>query len=567
LPNITARRTTPRRFVPDAFDPLEPGALEQIFSELETRDVTTRDDLERFILDWEELGAVLYESYAAAYIDMTVDTTNPQYEERYLKIVDEMMPIKEQRDFDLKKKLLASPAVNDLGHEYAMLLRNVKSEVGIFREENVPLVVEMRKLEQEYNKIAGAEQAEFRGETYTLPQLMPFLQEPDRDAREGAWRARWGAKLADAGTLDDLYTRLYDIRQTMARNAGFANYRDYMFEEMKRFDYTPDDCIRFHEAIEKHIVPVVSQDWEERRQQLGVDTLRPWDLDVDPEGAARLKPFEDVSRLQEGCHRITEQIDPELGDYFREMIDSGLLDLENRPGKAPGGYMTMLSDIQVPFIFMNAVGSKNDIEVLLHEGGHSFHYYLSRKHPLASLHFPTSEFSEVGSMSMELLARPYLSEFFSEEDLTRLLKDQLREKIRFFPFMAMIDAFQHWVYTAEDHGTDARKARWTELEARFRPGLDWSGLEQFREAGWQYPHVMDTPFYYVEYGIAQLAALRVWLNSLHDERGAVDAYKRALALGGTRPLPELFTTAGAEFALNDRTVREIVEGTLTQINS
>jgi oligoendopeptidase F len=567
MPNFSATRTAPHRFVPDGFDTTNIEALSGLYDDLEGRDIDTLAKLEDFILDWEELSAVEYEAYSLAYIDMTVDTGNPDYEARYLMIVDDVLPVKEQRDFALKRKLLASSAIEELGDEYRVYLRNIRSEVGLFREENVPLMQEALKLEQEFNKIVGAQEAEFRGEKYTLPQLMPFLEEQDRETRKGAWLARWNAKLADAGALDDLYDRMFEVRQKMAHNAGYSNFRDYKFEEMKRFDYTPQECLAFHDAIAKYITPVVAQNWEERRKQLGTDTLKPWDLDVDAEGAPPIKPFETVERLEEGCYKIVSKIDGQLAGYFREMIDSRLLDLANRPGKAPGGYMDTLPDTQVPFIFMNAVGSKDDVNTLLHEGGHSFHYYLARTLPLYSYHGTTHEFSEVASMSMELLSRPYMSEFYSDEELGRLLKDQLRDTLKFFPFMAMIDSFQHWVYTADDHSAEARRKKWVDLEERFRPGLDWTGLEQYREIGWQYPHVFDVPFYYVEYGIAQLAALRLWLNSLDDERGAIEAYKRALSLGGSRALPELFDAAGTRFGLDDTTVREVVEGTLAELGS
>ena len=565
MPNFTSKRTASRRFVPEGFDPVDAEALNRLYDELELHSVGTREKLEDFILDWEELNAVLYECYSLAYIDMTVDTTNPEYEAHYLRIVDDVLPVKEQRDFALKRKILKSPAVSKLGDDYLVYMRNIRSEVELFREENVPLMQEDRRLEQEFNKIVGAQEAEFRGKTYTLPQLLPFLEEQDRETREGAWLARWNAKLTDAEALDDLYDRMYEVRQKIARNAGFQNFRDYKFQEMKRFDYTPQECVAFHDAIAKYVTPVVAREWERRAGQLGIEALKPWDMEVDPEGAPPLKPFATAEELEEGCYRVVSRIDPELAGFFREMIDQKLLDLENRPGKAPGGYMDMLSDTRVPFIFMNAVGSKDDVDTLLHEGGHSFHYYLARNLPLYSYHATTHEFSEVASMSMELLSRPYLDEFYSEEELGRLLKEQLRDKLKFFPWMAMIDSFQHWVYTADDHSAEARRAKWVQLEERFRPGLDWDGLEQYREIGWQYPHVFDVPFYYVEYGIAQLAALRIWLNSLEDEREAIEAYKRGLALGGSRPLPQLFEAAGARFALNDDVVREIVEGTMAQM--
>jgi oligoendopeptidase F len=560
-------RTQPHRFVPETLDATDPQAVSDLYDKLEARDISTRQALEDWILDWEELNAVLTECYTDAYVDMTSDTTNPDYETRFIKVIENIIPVTEQRGFALKQKMLKSQALDQLGEEYEVFLRNVRAEVEIFRDENVPLVTEEQKLDQEFEKISGGQKAEFRGTVYTLSQLARFLEETDRATREEAWRVRAEAKLADANALDELYDRLYTIRNRIATNAGFDNYRDYQFKAMKRFDYTPEDCLAFHDAIEKYIVPVVVQDQERRKRLLGLDTVRPWDMQVDPEGYEPLRPFDTVERLKEGCERIINKIDPELGGYFRVMMEERLLDLENRPGKSPGGYMMSFPDRKVPFIFMNAVGTKRDVDTVLHEGGHSFHYFLARELPLTSYHHTGLEFAEVASMSMELLSRPYMDEFYNADELTRLCDEQIREALRFFPFMAMIDAFQHWVYTAEEHGAEARRAKWAELERRFKPGIDWSGLEQYRDIGWQYPHVFSVPFYYVEYGIAQMAAFRVWLNSLKDEKQAVAAYKRALSLGGSRPLPELFEAAGAEFGLNDRTVSAIVEGTLEQIVS
>lgn len=558
--------------MPDEFDATDPQAVSRIYSQLEERDVPTRQSLEDFILDWEEFGATIFERYSEAYVDMTADTTNPEYETTYIKIVEEIMPIVEQRDFNLKQKVLSSPGVGELGSRYEVFLRNIRSEVELFREENIPLQTEDIKMGQEAEKISGGQSAEFRGVTYTLPQLAPFFEETDPNTREGAWRARAETFLKDAQAFDDLYDRMYQVRRQTAQNAGFSNFRDYKFKQLKRFDYTPEDCLQFHDAIEKHIVPFMSQEYERWKGMLGVETLRPWDVGirpgdpvVDPEGGPPLRPFDTVERLRDGCQRIFDQVDQELGGYFRTMIEDGLLDLENRPGKSPGGYMTSFPDRRVPFIFMNAVGTKRDVDTLLHEGGHAFHYFMARQLALHSYHYAGTEFSEVASQGMELLARPYLGEFYAESDLERLLDDQLRTTLKFFPWMAMIDAFQHWVYTAEDQSAQARRAKWAELENRFRPGIDWSGLEQYRDIGWQYPHVFDSPFYYVEYGIAQLAALRIWLTSLDDESGAVEAYKRGLSLGGSRPLPDLFNAVGADLAFNDATVSAIAQGTLAQI--
>src|SRR5436190_18157745 len=294
MPAITTKRTQPRRFVPDNLDASDPQAVTRLYDTVAQRDISSRQALEDCILDWQEVEAVLMEGYAESYVDMTSDTANAGYKDKYLQMVEQIMPIFEHRGFALKQKLLTSPALDQLGDDYAMFLRNTRAEVEIFREENVPLTVEDRKLSQQYEEISGAQEAEFRGEVYPLPQLVPFLEETDRDTREEAWLARAEAKLNDAATFDDLYDRMLTLRQQIATNAGFDNFRDYQFKAYKRFDYTPEDCVAFHEAIEKHIVPVVSGDQERRKSLLGVDTLRPWDLAVDPEGHEPLHPFDNV---------------------------------------------------------------------------------------------------------------------------------------------------------------------------------------------------------------------------------------------------------------------------------
>ena len=565
MPNFTSTSAKPHRFVPDGFNPADPAAVSAQYDRLDERDVSTRQALEDFILDWQELGAVLEQEYVISYVDMTADTADEERERRYIAFLDNILPITQQRGFNVKQKIAASPAVGELGPDYEVLLRDLKSEVALFREENVPLIMEDLKLGQEYEKVSGNETAEFQGQTYTLTQLKPFLEEPDRSVREGAWRARVEARLADAPLYDEMFDKMLELRQQIARNAGFDNYLDYKFQEYKRFDYTPEDCRAFHAAIEKHIVPFTMQERERRRKLLGVDTIRPWDTEVDPEGHQPLRPFDSADRLKEGGLRIVKQVDPQLGDFLESMVRDGLLDLENRPGKAPGAYCQSFADSRVPYIHMNAVGIKVDVDTLLHEGGHAFHYFLARDLPLHSYHNPGMEFSEVASMSMELLARPYLGEFYSEEELDRLLDDQLRGSLSMMPWIAMLDAFQHWVYTAEEHGAEARRAKWREIEQRFRPDLDWSGLEQYRDIGWQYLHVFVVPLYYVEYGIAQIAALQVWLRSLEDPRGAIEAYKRGLSLGGSRPLPELFSAAGAEFDMGDKVVSMVTERTVAQI--
>ncbi len=557
-----------RRFVGADVDPADPAAISALYAQLVARPLPDHAALVGWIHDWDEVSALADEVYNMAYITMSCNTTDPAAEAHYLRVIEELLPVLERNNFQLQRKLLDSPALDRLDPaQYGTFLREVQARVELFRDANVPLQTEVQRMEQEYDKITGSQMVDFHGEQRTMQQMGLFLEENDRALREEAWRARDAVRAVDEAKLDDLYDRMLPVRQQIARNAGYADYRDYSFADKLRFDYTPDDCLAFHAAIERHVVPVVTEFNGRRRRLLGYNSLRPWDTQVDPEGQPPLRPFTEVDELIAGCRRIIEQIDPQLGGFYNAMVDERLLDLGSRPGKAPGGYMTSLRERRVPFIFMNAVGLKRDVDTLLHEGGHAFHYFLARDQPLESYHHTGHEFSEVASQAMEFLARPYLGEFYTAAELGRLRDDQIRAALSFLPFMAMIDAFQHWVYTTHHPHAAARRAKWAELEARFRPDMDWSGLESTRDSGWQYPHVFTVPFYYVEYGIALLAALRVWLNSLTDERGAVQAYKQALALGSSRPLPDLFQAAGAEFGLHDRIVGEIVLGAVGQITA
>jgi len=562
----TSAATVARRFVPGDLDPGDLAALAALSAGLAARPLPDLPALIAWIADWDEWTAVARESYNQAYFQMTLDTRDTAAEAHYLRLVDELLPLLERSQFTLQRRLLAAPAVAQLDPAtYDVYLRDVRSQVALFREENVPLQTEAQRLAQEYDKIVGQELVEFRGQARTMQEMGVFLEEPDRAGREAAWRAREAVRAADEAALDTLYDRMLVVRRRIATQAGLSDYRAYSFAALLRFDYTPADCRAFHDAVERHVVPVVRTFNTRRRQRLGVPSLRPWDLQVDPEGRPPLRPFADIPALSAGCQQIFTQVDPQFGDFYATMVAQGLLDLASRPGKAPGAYCESLPARRVPVIFMNAVGLKRDVDTLLHEAGHAFNYFLARDLPLLAYHVPGSEFAEVASQAMEYLARPYLGAFYAPEDLARLRDEQLRAALSFLPFMAMIDAFQHWVYTTDNPGAASRRAKWAELEARFRPDLDWQGLEATRDSGWQYPHIFDAPFYYVEYGIALLAALRVWLNSLADAPGAVAAYKQALALGASRPLPALFAAAGAEFGMDDRIVREIVAHTVAQI--
>jgi oligoendopeptidase F len=430
----------------------------------------------------------------------------------------------------------------------------------LFRPENVPLETAEAKLCQQYQKLSGALTVNFRGEEKTLVQMGRYLEEPDRTLRQEAWELVANRRLQEADKFDEILDRQIKLRQQIAMNAGFENYRDYAFRRLGRFDYTPGDCKRFHDAVEMQVMPIVRELQAQRRAKLKLEALRPWDLAVDPLNRPPLKPFTDVGEMVSRTQNIFNRLDGELAGGFRQMQDLRLLDLDNRKGKAPGGYQSTLSESRLPFIFMNAVGLQRDVETILHEAGHAFHTLATRDEDLHAYRSAPIEFCEVASMSMELLGNQFIEEFYSDGDAKRARRVHLEGVVGVFPWIATVDAFQHWIYTHADHNRDARRAAWMELMDRFGGDVDWSGLESARANLWHRQlHIFLHPFYYIEYGIAQLGALQLWANSKRDRAKALNDYKKSLALGGSRPLPELFQAAGCQFEFSEKTLQPLAE--------
>jgi oligoendopeptidase F len=520
------------------------------------------ENVEEWLKEWSTLEELVNEAASRASVGYTTDTSNADMEQAHLRFSSEIRPRMQEQSIRLAKRLV------DLGYERDDLtttLRRFRNQFDLFREENVPLNSEIARLNAQYQKITGAMTVKWDGEEKTLPQLQPFLRSEDRETRERAFRLSSQPYIDRKTELADLFDEQFALRVQVAQNAGFDNFRDYTFREKNRFHYTPEDCEQFHQAVERTVVPAVERIRERRRQQLGLDSLRPWDLDVDPLGRPPLQPFDDVSDLVGRAIGIFQRVDPLLGDYFQQMSDENLLDLESRKNKAPGGYCTSLPHRGQPFIFMNSVEVAGDVRTLLHEAGHAFHTFEAHKQPLIWQRHPGSEMAEVASMSMELLSAPYITEaqggYYSVEDAQRARVEHLEGLLALLPHIASVDAFQHWIYTSgQGQDRDARDAAWLDIRNRFEPGINWSGLEPQRLARWyRQLHIFLLPFYYIEYGIAQLGALQVWRNSLEDSEGATAAYRQALALGATRPLPELFEAAGAKLAFDETTFAELVD--------
>ena len=561
LPFGTLPPHRPRRFVPASVDWNNWSAIAPLFDSLDAAvaKAGTAADLERWLLDWSELTAALDEESGRRYIAMTCHTDNADAEKAYLQFVEQIDPQLKPRQFALQQAFVKHPLRTALPRpRFEVFDRDTASQVELFRPENVPLETDEAKLGQQYQKLTGSLTVQFRGEEKTLVQMGRFLEEPDRTAREDAWRLVSQRRLKESATFDQQFDELSRLRGQIAANAGFGNYRDYAFRRLGRFDYTPADCERFHDAVESAVVPLLRELQADRKSKLGVASLRPWDLSVDPLNRPPLKPFADVDEMVFRSQLIFNRVDGEFAAGFQRMQDLKLLDLENRKGKAPGGYQSTLSEARVPFIFMNAVGLQRDVETILHEAGHAFHALATRDEDLYAYRGAPIEFCEVASMSMELLGNEFIEEFYNTADAARARRTHLESIVTVLAWIATVDAFQHWIYTHPGHTPAERDAAWVALHQRFNGDVDWSGLDAERAKMWHRQlHIFLHPFYYIEYGIAQLGALQVWTNSKRDRAGALRDYKRALALGNSRPLPELFAAAGCTFEFSEATVRPL----------
>ncbi len=550
----------PRVHVPAAADLADEATLKGLLDELEARPLDSPAALEKWLADMDEVFSCFVEEASRRNIEMTCATDDPEAEKRHLHVVRDLHPLVAPVAERLSRKYLACPHRKALDAAlYAVHDRNEEIDVRLFRQENVELGKRESMEKQKYQKAMGAMSVTWNGEERTLEQMAVLQQSADRAEREKAWRLVTDRRLRDRATLDGMFDGLVKLRHEMARNAGFPDFVEYTFPRKHRFDYTPADCVAFHEAAEACAVPFLRRMDARRRARLKLPALRPWDLGVDETGRPPLRPFATPEELTDGCLEIFRGLDPEVGAAFGMMKERGLLDLGSRRGKAPGGYQSTLHEVRLPFIFMNAAGMDRDVFTLLHEGGHAFHSVLSRKQPLLSYRGVPHEFAEVASMGMELLCQDRLAPFYDEEEAARSLRAHLEGTISLLPWVATIDAFQHWIYRNPGHTAEERSVAFRGLVARFGNDIDWSGLEEARDWMWHRQlHVFLYPFYYIEYAIAQMGALQLWVNHRRDPAKALAQYKAGLALGGSRPLPELFATAGLKFDLSRRMLEPLV---------
>lgn len=541
----------PRHYLPENFILKDWLSIESFFKELEERKINSRPDLEKWLKDVNEVEAAVSEDACWRQIKMTCDTENKELEQAFNFFMMEVQPQIQPYADRLNRKLIDSPFIKELDHKkFFTYLRNVKKNIDLFREANIPLQAEMNVEAQHFGMIAGKMTIEVNDQEYTLQQAARFLEDPDRKIREEVYRKISERRLQDKTALDDLFTSLLKKRHLVALNAGFENYRDFRFVELGRFDYKKEDCYQFHEAVKLHVMPLVNQLYKAKKEKLGLDTLRPWDIEAEPAGVQPLRPFRTGSELIEKTIQCFNELKPFFGECLQKMRAMGHLDLESRKGKAPGGYNCPLAETGAPFIFMNAAGQFDDVTTMVHEGGHAIHSFLSHDLELHSFKEYPTEIAEVASMSMELFSMGHWQVYFdNKEELNRAKEQQLERVITIFPWIATIDKFQHWVYENPVHTTEQRANKWFSILEEFSsPVIDFSGLDEYRLYSWQRQlHLFEVPFYYIEYGIAQLGAIGLWQQYKQDPEKAVDNYIKALDLGGTRTLPELFQAAGLEF--------------------
>lgn len=531
------------------------------FDELINSTIQSKEDFEVWLKKNSELEAVLEEDLAWRYIKMTCDTSNQDAAARYTQFINEINPPISEASNKLNQMIGESPFKNDFTDDaYKIYLRQVETAIKLFRAENIPLQSKAQTLAQEYSGIIGAQTITYKGEELTAQQAAQYLKKPDRAVRKEVYDLLYERRSKDTDKLEEIFDQLVQTRHQIAVNAGFKNFRDYKFEAMNRFDYSVQDCFDFHKAIEDYIVPVYKKIQQEKLNKFGFEKFRPYDSSADPEGKAPLEPFKGGKELLEKSIQVFEKVDPYFADCLRIMDEIGHLDLESKKGKAPGGYNYPLYEIGIPFIFMNAAGSPRDVITMIHEGGHAVHSFLTRDLELTSFKSFPSEVAELASMSMELITMDYWDEFYTDKaDLKRAKKEHLEDIIMVLPWIATIDAFQHWIYENPNHSRTDRLDQWNKLGKRFGTGLtDFSDYENARDYGWHKQlHLFEVPFYYIEYGFSQLGALGVWKNSMNDKVKAIEDYKAGLSLGYTKDIKTIYKTAGVQFDFSAEYIKRI----------
>ena len=555
---ITRRK---RNYYPEDYNVTDWNVVEKSFQELLNFKIESAPDLVKLMEKSSELSEIISEKMANLYIKMTCYADQEEHQKNYNTFYASVVANSQPYSNKLNLKFYESPFKKDLSdEEYGHLKRMIANDIEMFREENVPLKTKEVELSNKYGEINSKMTVTYDGKEQTMAQLGKYLLEPDRKVREEVWRLRYERMSQDREVLDDLFDEMRALREQQAKNAGFANYRDFKHKEMGRFAYTPQDIEQFHYSVEKVIIPFLRELNEERREKLEIESVRPWDTAVDLDGKI-LKPFQTTEEFVEKGVKILHKVDQEFALNLAKMDNSGLLDLENRKGKAPGGYNYPLHEMGTSFIFMNAVGLHRDVVTLLHEAGHAMHSFATNKIPIVHYKDTPSEVAELASMAMELLTMNYWDEYYSTAgDFDKAKRDQMQGTLKFLPWCMIVDAFQQWIYTHPNHTKQDRADYFAHLMDRFNTGVNWQDLEEFKKFSWMFQlHIFEVPFYYIEYGMAQLGALSVYKNYREKGKKAIVDYKKFLSLGYSKPVDQLYEAAGIEFDFSEKNLEDLME--------
>jgi oligoendopeptidase F len=549
---------TQETFTLNTWDDLAP-----LFEALEKQTIETKDQLINWMKEISDLEAAISENLAWRYIKMTIDTTDKDLTDAYSYFVAEIQPKIAPFENNFNKKFIANDTVRELDQvRFKNHIRGIKKQLELFREENIELFSKSQQESQKYGAISGKQAITYKGEELTLQQASKILKETNREVRKEVFELLNTRRLEDKDALNELYSSLIKIRTEIAKNADFENFRDYKFEAMGRFDYTPKHCFEFHKAVGEVLVPLSGKILQARKQDLGFDTLKPYDTSVDTTGKDSLKPFETSEQLTDKTINMFSKIRPFFGECIQNMKNMKHLDLASKKGKAPGGYNYPLYVSGYPFIFMNSVGSQRDLITMVHEGGHAVHSVLTKDLDLVSDKSLPSEVAELASMSMELISMDYWDEFYkNEEELKRAKKEHIEDIFSVIPWVATIDKFQHWIYENPNHTLEERKENWLAILREFGSNIvDWTGYEEAKAYSWQKQlHLFEVPFYYIEYGFAQLGAIAMWRNFKQNKEKTLDQYQAALSLGYTKSIPEIYETAGIKFDFSKAYIQELMD--------
>jgi oligoendopeptidase F len=556
----------PRKYFKDLSSTDGEKILESI-KQLLAENINSENDLISLVEKFTELSDIVSEEMGRRYINMTRFADKPEYSEKFNDYFQNVVSKLKPYSIEVEKKIYNSEFSKKLPNEYQHMLKIISNNIELFREENIPLQVEERKFSNKYGSIYGSIVVDFRGEEKTLQQLLPYLKSPDRTTREEAWRKRFEGLLSRKEELDKLFDELKEIRIKQAKNAGFENYRDYMHNLKGRFEYSVEDVLQFHESVEKKVMPFFEKRMKKRAEKLGIESVRPWDTSVDIDGKV-LKPYNTIDEFVNKAIRVLGKVKRVFGERLEMMKNSELLDLENRKGKAPGGYNYPLPETGAPFIFMNATGQSSDVRTLLHESGHAMHTFETVNIPIEYYRPHRMEIAELASMSMELLTMHHWNEYYKDEDdFRKAMIEELESALLFLPWCMTVDAFQQWIYTNPEHTAKEREEYFGKLMDKFNRGIDWSGLDFEKNNRWMFQlHIFEVPFYYIEYGIAQLGALSIYKNYIENPEKAIEDYHNFLKVGYKMPIDKVYEVAGIKLDFSEKHIGEIVEFVEERLN-